>query len=127
MESFKLSIINKIKEKIMFEFEGKELEFKRVTTADALKCKNLITIIASETTSLKDRMDANEMLDKLAFKYLRVKSNSGEWLENLSYDAFDTLFEHQGVAFEVSANFQKLIASFLTALPSYQNLNTGKA
>ena len=111
----------------MFEFEGKELEFKRVTTADDLKCKNLITIIASETTSLKDRMDANEMLDKLAFKYLRVKSNSGEWLENLSYDAFDTLFEQQGVAFEVSANFQKLIASFLTALPSYQNLNTGKA
>lgn len=127
MESFKLSIINKIKGKTMFEFEGKELEFKRVTTADALKCKNLITIIASETTSLKDRMDANEMLDKLAFKYLRVKSNSGEWLENLSYDAFDTLFEQQGVAFEVSANFQKLIASFLTALPSYQNLNTGKA
>ena len=127
MEGLKLSIINKTKEKTMFEFEGKELEFKRVTTADALKCKNLITIIASETTSLKDRMDANEMLDKLAFKYLRVKSNSGEWLENLSYDAFDTLFEHQGVAFEVSASFQKLIASFLTALPSYQNLNTGKA
>ena len=127
MESFKLSTINKIKEKIMFEFEGKELEFKRVTTADALKCKNLITIIASDTTSLKDRMDANEMLDKLAFKYLRVKSNSGEWLENITYDAFDALFEQQGVAFEVSANFQKLIASFLTALPSYQNLNTGKA
>ena len=111
----------------MFNFEGKELDFKRGTTADALKCKNLITIIASDNASLKDKMDANEMLDKLAFKYLRVKINSVEWLENLSYDAFDTLFEQQVVAFEVSAHFQNLIASFLTALPSYQNLNMGKA
>ena len=111
----------------MFEIDGKELDFKRVSTEAALKCKNLIAISNSDNASLKDKMDANEMLDKLAFKHLRVKGSNGEWLENISYEAFDALFEEDGRGFEVTLRFQQLIASFLTALPSYQNLNTGKA
>lgn len=112
----------------MWQLDGKDFEFKRITTQDALKCKNAIFVLARENASLKDIIEANEIIDKLAFKYLRVKDSGGQWLENLNTEAFEALFENELASIEITTKFQEHISSFLNALPTYQQHNQkGKA
>ncbi|EAL7532983.1 hypothetical protein DUZ16_06570 [Campylobacter jejuni] len=102
------------------ELDGREFDFNRVTTQDALKVKSAMMILANEKSSMQDYEKANQVLDDLAFKYLKVKNSDGNWLENIDEYAFSALFENEMAGIEIVAKFQERLKGFLNALPSFQ-------
>ena len=103
----------------MYELDDKKYDFERITTADALKVKSAMMILANEKASIEDIEKASEALDRLALKYLTVENN-GEWLTNIDDFTFKALFGNQLAIFEISAKFQERIKSFLLSLPTFQ-------
>lgn len=103
----------------MYKLEDKNYDFKRITTADALKVKSMMMILASEKSTIKDIETANKVLDDLALKYLTVEQD-GEWLENIDEFALNALFSNELAIIEISAQFQNRIKDFLQSLPTFQ-------
>ena len=103
----------------MYKLENKNYDFERITTADALKVKSMMMILASDKSTIKDIETANETLDRLALKYLTVENN-GEWLTNIDDYTFKALFSNQLAIIEISAKFQERIRDFLSSLPTFQ-------
>lgn len=110
----------------MYAIDNVEFDFKRVTTEDALKVKSAMMILANEKASLENAMEANKIIDNLAFKYLRIKDKKGNWLENNSAKDMimivDSMFENQFAGVEIVAKFQERLQGFLQNLPSFQNV-----
>ncbi len=109
----------------MYAIDNIEFDFKRVTTEDALKVKSAMMILANEKSSLENTMEANSVIDRMAFKYLKIKDKKGNWLENNSADDMiiivDSMFENQFAGVEIVAKFQERLQGFLQALPSFRN------
>lgn len=103
----------------MYKLEDKSYDFKRITTADALKVKSMMMILASEKSTIKDIETANKVLDDLALKYLTVEQD-GEWLENIDEFVLNSLFSNELAIIEISAQFQNRIKDFLQSLPTFQ-------
>ena len=103
----------------MYELDDKKYDFERITTADALKVKSMMMILANDKASIEDLEKANETLDRLALKYLTVENN-GEWLTNIDDYTFKALFSNQLAIIEISAKFQERIRDFLASLPTFQ-------
>ena len=103
----------------MYKLENKNYDFERITTADALKVKSMMMILASDKSTIKDIETANKTLDDLALKYLTVENN-GEWLTNIDDYTFKALFSNQLAIIEISAKFQERIRDFLASLPTFQ-------
>ena len=59
----------------MYKLEDKEFDFKRVTTQDALKVKSAMMILANDKSSIENIEQANNVIDSLAIKYLKIKDN----------------------------------------------------
>ena len=78
-------------------------------------------ILASDKAKAEDIEKSNKTLDDLAFKYLRVEDN-GEWLKNIDEYAFSALFENELASIEIIAKFQERLKGFLSALPSFRNI-----
>lgn len=110
----------------MYAVDNVEFDFKRVTTEDALKVKSAMMILANEKASLENTMEANKVIDNLAFKYLRIKDKKGNWLENNSAKDMimivDSMFENQFAGVEIVAKFQERLQGFLQNLPSFQKV-----
>lgn len=107
-----------------YKLDGREYDFKRITTQDALKVKSAMMILASDKSSADDFERANKVIDDLAFKYLKVKNKAGEWLDTVDEHVFNSFFENELASIEIVAKFQERLKSFLNALPSFQNYNT---
>lgn len=109
----------------MYKVDDIEFDFGRVTTEDALKVKSAMMILANEKASLESTMEANKVIDNLAFKYLKIKDKKGNWLENNSAKDMimivDSMFENQFAGVEIVAKFQERLQGFLQNLPSFQN------
>ena len=103
----------------MYKLENKNYDFERITTADALKVKSMMMILASEKSTIKDIETANKTLDDLALKYLTVEQD-GEWLKNIDEFALNAIFSNELAIIEISANFQERIRDFLSSLPTFQ-------
>lgn len=104
-----------------YELDGRKFDFDRVSTQDALKVKSAMMILASDKAKTEDIEKSNKTLDDLAFKYLRVEEN-GEWLKNIDEFAFSALFENELASIEIVAKFQERLKGFLSALPSFRNI-----
>lgn len=102
------------------ELDGREFDFNRVSTQDALKVKSAMMILANEKANIQDYEKANKTLDDLAFKYLKVKNEDGTWMENIDEYAFSALFVNEMAGIEIVAKFQERLKGFLAALPSFQ-------
>ena len=111
---------------MMYTIDGVEFDFRRVTTEDALKVKGAMMILANEKASLENTMEANKVIDNLAFKYLKIKDKKGNWLENNSAQDMimiaDSVFENQFAGVEIVAKFQERLQGFLQNLPSFQSV-----
>ena len=103
----------------MYKLENKNYDFQRITTADALKVKSMMMILASDKSTIKDIETANEKLDSLALKYLTIEQE-GQWLENIDEHALTALFANELAIIEISAKFQERIKGFLASLPTFQ-------
>ena len=103
----------------MYKLENKNYDFQRITTADALKVKSMMMILASDKSTIKDIETANKTLDDLALKYLTVEQD-GEWLKNIDEFALNALFSNELAIIEISAKFQERIRDFLSSLPTFQ-------
>lgn len=106
----------------MYKLENREYDFSRVSTAEALKVKSAMMILADSRASISNKEEAIKTLDDLALKHLIVK-NEGEWLENLDEYAIESLFGNELAIIEISAQFQNRIKDFLQSLPSFQAAN----
>lgn len=108
----------------MYKIDNIEFDFKRVTTEDALKVKSAMMILANEKATLENIMEANKVIDNLAFKYVKIKDKKGNWLENNSAQDMiiivDSMFENQFAGVEIVAKFQERLQGFLQNLPSFQ-------
>ena len=106
----------------MYKLEDKEFDFKRVTTQDALKVKSAMMILANDKSSIENIEQANNVIDSLAIKYLKIKDNKGNWLENIEPILIDSLFTNEFASIEITAKFQERLQGFLNALPSFQKV-----
>ena len=104
----------------MYKLENKNYDFERITTADALKVKSMMMILASDKSTIKDIETANKTLDDLALKYLTVEQQDGEWLKNIDEFALNAIFSNELAIIEISAKFQERIRDFLSSLPTFQ-------
>ena len=103
----------------MYKLENKNYDFQRITTADALKVKSMMMILASDKSTIKDIETANKTLDDLALKYLTVEQD-GEWLKNIDEFALNALFSNELAIIEISAKFQERIRDFLFFFSTFQ-------
>lgn len=105
-----------------YELDGRKFDFDRVSTQDALKVKSAMMILASDKAKSEDIEKSNKVLDDMAFKYLRVEGENGEWLKNIDEYAFTALFDNELASIEIVAKFQERLKGFLSALPSFRNI-----
>lgn len=110
-----------------YKLDGREFDFERVSTQDALKVKSAMMILANEKSGVSDIEASNKIIDDLAFKYLTIKGENGEWLKNVDDHAFSVLFENELAGIEIVAKFQERLKNFMQALPSFQATQQQKA
>ena len=107
-----------------YHLDNVEFDFRRVTTEDALKVKSAMMILANEKAPTSTIIEANSIIDDLAFKYVKIKDKKGQWLETQSADEAkliaNSMFENEFASIEIVAKFQERLQGFLSALPSFQ-------
>lgn len=106
----------------MYQLENREFDFKRVSTQDALRVKSAMMILANDKSTLENIESANEVIDNIAIKYLKIKDNKGQWLENVDALIIESLFNNEFAIIEITAKFQERLQGFLQNLPSFQSL-----
>lgn len=99
--------------------ENKKIEFNRVSVRDALTIKNAMMIMAKDNISNKDMLEALNIVDEMAIKYLIIE---GQQINTLS--ALENVFKNEFSVFQITTLFQEKISAFLQSLPS--SLNTNK-
>lgn len=99
--------------------ENKKIEFDRVSVRDALTIKNAMMIITKDNISNKDMLEALNIVDEIAIKYLIIE---GQKINTLS--ALENVFNNEFSIFQISTLFQEKINAFLKSLPN--SLDTNK-
>lgn len=104
-----------------YKVENREFDFSPITTADVLKAKNALMAMGL-AKNVDETIQANTILDGLAFKYVKVKTDDGKWVEKLDSDTISLYFKDEGSIIEISLSFINKVRGFLEKSPSFQAL-----
>lgn len=102
-----------------FELEGKNIRFKMIAYANAIKAQNAIHLIA--TNDAENIEKGNAILLNLGLKHSIINDNvGGADLENPSIELFASQFKNPFASAELQARFQEYVLGFLAELPTFQ-------
>ena len=89
-----------------YEVEGREIDFSPMNAKDVLKAKNaVIALSVLKNTNGLGFIEANQVLDDLAFKYLKIRNYDGKWIENIDMDDLVYYFKEESSIIKISLLF----------------------
>lgn len=104
-----------------YSYDGREFDFSPIPVADILKAKNALMAMGL-AKNIDETIQANGVLDLLAFKYVKVKGEDGKWVEKLDTDTITLFFKDESAFIEISLAFIGKVRGFLEKSPSFQAL-----
>lgn len=109
-----------------YKFDGVEYDFSPMTTQDTLKAKSAMMAL-SLAKGVNETIEANEILDKMAFKYVTVKDKGGKWITGLDADTIKLYFDKEEAYIDISTAFMSKVTDFLAKSPNFQALQARAA